>query len=128
MELYKHTYQIQSLYGGRNLVQYVFVGQNVVLVDTGIADTPEKVIFPYLEHLRLKPDDIRLVINTHPDVDHQGGNHYIKQAAVEAWLACGTADRKLVENPQTLYDERYNYLREEHDVGFSPEPLPESGE
>jgi hypothetical protein len=48
MELYPHVYQIQSLFGGRDLFQYLFDGDNTVLVDTGIAETPEKVIFPYL--------------------------------------------------------------------------------
>ena len=47
MELYPHVFQIQSLFGGRNLFQHPFVGDNTVLVDTGIATTPEQVIFPY---------------------------------------------------------------------------------
>jgi len=41
MELYPGAYQIQSLFGGRNLFQYLFTGENVVLVDTGIAGTPQ---------------------------------------------------------------------------------------
>ena len=55
MELYPHVYQIQSLFSGRNLFQYLLVGDNTVLVDTGIAPTPEKVIFPYLDSIKLRP-------------------------------------------------------------------------
>ncbi len=80
MELYPNVYQIQSLFGGRNLFQYLFVGDNTVLVDTGIAETPEKVIFPYMESLKLRPDRLTLAITTHADVDHQGGNDAIKRA------------------------------------------------
>jgi glyoxylase-like metal-dependent hydrolase (beta-lactamase superfamily II) len=32
-----------------------------------------------------------------------------------------------VEDPRTLFDVRYNFLKPEHDVGFEPEPPPEAG-
>jgi glyoxylase-like metal-dependent hydrolase (beta-lactamase superfamily II) len=130
MELYKNTYQIQSLYGGRNLFQYLFLGEMPVLVDSGIAQTPDKTIFPYLDKLHVNPEQLRLVITTHPDLDHQGGNHAIKQAAPRAWLACGAADRELVEHPRALFDKRYNFLREDHEIELFPgevEPSPDAG-
>jgi glyoxylase-like metal-dependent hydrolase (beta-lactamase superfamily II) len=127
MELYKNVYQIQSLYGGRNLFQYLFLGSNVVLVDTGVAQTPEETIFPYLDRLKLKPEQITLAITTHPDLDHQGGNDALKRAAPRAWLTCGVADRAMVEDPRVLFDRRYNFLMQEHGVGFDPEPWPEAG-
>ncbi|MGA2630915.1 MAG: MBL fold metallo-hydrolase [Terriglobia bacterium] len=127
MELYPGVYRIQSLYGGRNLFQYLFVGDNAVLVDTGIAETPEKVIFPYMDGLNLKPQRLTLAVTTHADLDHQGGNDAIKRFAPGAWLSCGEADRELVEDPQTLFDRRYNYMLKDHDVGFSLDLLPQCG-
>ncbi|PYU96420.1 MAG: hypothetical protein DMG25_01910 [Acidobacteria bacterium] len=127
MELYKSAYQIQSLYGGRNLFQYLFVGDNIALADTGIAETPEKTIFPYMDRLKIRPEQLTLAVTTHADLDHQGGNDAIKRFAPRAWLACGEADRALVEDPRALYDRRYNFLKEEHDVGFDPEPSPDAG-
>jgi glyoxylase-like metal-dependent hydrolase (beta-lactamase superfamily II) len=127
MELYSHVYQVRSLFGGRNLFQYLFVGQNTVLVDTGIATTPEEVIFPYLERLGLGPDRLTLAVTTHPDVDHQGGNDAIKVASPRTLLSCGEADRELVESPRKLFDQRYNFLRAQHDVGFDPDPGPDAG-
>jgi glyoxylase-like metal-dependent hydrolase (beta-lactamase superfamily II) len=127
MELYSRVYQIQSLFGGRNLFQYLLAGRNTVLVDTGIAETPEKVIFPYMERLGLAPDKLTLALTTHADLDHQGGNDAIKGASPRTLLACGEADRELVEAPRQLYDLRYNFLRAEHDVGFEPDPGPEAG-
>ena len=127
MELYSHVYQIQSLYGGRNLFQYLFVGDNTVLVDTGIAETPEEVIFPYLDTLRLRPEKLTMAVTTHADQDHQGGNYAIKQISPGTLLSCGAADRALVEDPRALYDNRYNFLRAGHDMGFSADPSPDAG-
>jgi glyoxylase-like metal-dependent hydrolase (beta-lactamase superfamily II) len=128
MELYKNVYQIQSLFGDRNLFQYLFLGHKTVLVDSGIAETPEKVIFPYLDRLKLRPDSINLVVTTHPDLDHQGGNAALMGAAPNAWLACGAADRAMVEDPRTLFDQRYNYLMAEHNLGLDSNPWPEAGQ
>lgn len=127
MELYKGAYRIASLFGGRNLFQYLFVGDNIVLVDTGIAETPEAVIFPYLDGLKIKPQQITLAVTTHADLDHQGGNDALKRASPGTWLSCGVADRAMIEDPRTLFDLRYNFLRAEHDVGFDPVPWPEAG-
>jgi glyoxylase-like metal-dependent hydrolase (beta-lactamase superfamily II) len=127
MELYDRVYQIQSLYDGRNLFQYLLVGRNTVLVDTGIAETPEKVIFPYMERLGLGPDKLTLAVTTHSDLDHQGGNDAIKVASPRTLLTCGEADRELVESPRQLFDCRYNFLREEHNLGFDPDPGPDAG-
>jgi glyoxylase-like metal-dependent hydrolase (beta-lactamase superfamily II) len=128
MELFPHTYQIQSLYGARNLFQYLFVGDNIILVDTGIATTPENVIFPYMESLGLDPRRLTLAVTTHADLDHQGGNSAIKRASPGTWLSCGEADRALVEDPRALYDIRYNFLRADHDVGIDADPRPEAGQ
>jgi glyoxylase-like metal-dependent hydrolase (beta-lactamase superfamily II) len=127
MELFPNVYQIQSIFGGRNLFQYLFVGDKVVLIDSGIAETPEKVIFPYMDGLKISPQRLALAVTTHPDVDHQGGNDAIKRFAPAAWLSCGEADRAMVEDPQTLFDRRYNYMRKEHEVGFGLESLPLAG-
>lgn len=127
MELYKNVYQIQSLYGGRNLFQYLFVGDNVVLVDTGIADTPEKAIFPYFDRVKLRPAQLTLAVTTHADLDHQGGNDAIKRASPATLLGCGAEDREMVESPRLLFDRRYNFLRAEHSVGLDPDPWPEAG-
>jgi glyoxylase-like metal-dependent hydrolase (beta-lactamase superfamily II) len=127
MEIYPNVYRIQSLYGGRNLFQYLFVGDNTVLVDTGVAETPEKTIFPFFDKLKIKPQQLTLAVTTHSDLDHQGGNDAIKKLSPKTLLSCGEADRELVEDPGTLYVNRYNFLQEEHGVGFETEPSPDAG-
>jgi glyoxylase-like metal-dependent hydrolase (beta-lactamase superfamily II) len=118
MELYKGVHRISSLYGGRNLFQYLFVGNRSVLVDSGVADTPEKSIFPYMERLGVNPARLAMLITTHPDLDHQGGNAAIHLMAPGALVACGEEDRHMVQDPARLYRDRYNYLQEDHGLGF----------
>jgi len=127
MQLYQHVYQIQSLFGGRNVFQYLFVADNSVLIDTGIAGTPDNVIFPYMEKLKLEPEKLTLAITTHADLDHQAGNGAIKARSTQTLLACGDADRELVESPRRLFDDRYNYLQSDHGVGFG-EPDADAGQ
>ena len=128
MELYRNAYQIQSLYGKRNLFQYLFIGDDIVLLDSGVAETPERAILPYLDDLRIDPRRISQIVTTHPDLDHQGGNSALKKVASNARLACGEADRKMVEDPRALFQLRYNFAKAEHGVGFeSDEPWPDAG-
>lgn len=127
MELYPGVFQIQSLYGGRNLFQYLFVGERLVLIDSGVAATPEGAILPSIEKLGHDPRRLSIVVTTHPDMDHQGGNAELKRVAPDAFLACGEADRELVQSPNELYAKRYNYLRANHGLGFDEQPPPDAG-
>jgi glyoxylase-like metal-dependent hydrolase (beta-lactamase superfamily II) len=111
MELYPGVHQIASLYGGRNLFQYLFVGaERSVLLDTGIGSTPSKAVFPYMEKIGLPPSRLTMAITMHADLDHQGGNAAIREASRATLLACHRADRTLVESPDALYALRYNHL------------------
>ncbi|HLV88280.1 MAG TPA: MBL fold metallo-hydrolase [Candidatus Sulfotelmatobacter sp.] len=128
MELYPGAYQIRSLFrDGRWLFQYLLVGSRVLLVDSGIAETPANTILPYMDKLGLAPDRLSMVITTHPDLDHQGGNSALCQSAPHALFACGEADRHMVEDPKCLFRDRYNFLRKEHGVAMGDEIPPEAG-
>ncbi len=127
MELYPGAYQIASLFEGRNLFQYLLVGDSTVLVDTGIASTPAATIFPFLSQLGLRPERLTFAINSHVDVDHVGGNSSLKQVSPGTVLACGTADQEMIEDPQVLWDLHYNHLVIDHGVGLGPGPSPDSG-
>jgi len=58
------------------------------------------------------------VIITHPDLDHQEVTAAIRATAPGALIACGEADRQMVQDPDCLYRERYNYLQKDHGLGF----------
>jgi len=127
LELYPGAYRISSLFGGRNLFQYLFVGDATILFDTGIAPTPHATILPALETLGLRAERITIAINSHADGDHQGGNFSLKQASPRMLLACGTADQEMIEDRQVLWDRRYYFLKADFGVGIDPTPSPDAG-
>jgi glyoxylase-like metal-dependent hydrolase (beta-lactamase superfamily II) len=122
MEIFPHVHQIQSTIADRNLFQYLFVGDNVVLLDTGMSSSPEAVILPYLSAIGLKAERLSLAVNTHADADHHGGNAALKRIAGNVLLACGDVDREVIENPDRLFPVRYNQWVREHGVGLSLVP------
>jgi glyoxylase-like metal-dependent hydrolase (beta-lactamase superfamily II) len=125
-ELYPGAYQISSLFGPRNLFQYLLVGDAVVLFDTGVAPTIQNTILPAVQKLGLRPEQITLAINSHADGDHQGGNFALKQASHRTLLASGAADHPMIESPQVLWDLRYNFLQKDYGVGVDPAPAPDA--
>jgi len=93
-----------------------------LLLDTGMAATPEAVILPYLKELGIKPERLTLAVNTHADADHHGGNATLRRSAGNLLLACGDADREVIQNPDRLFALRYNQWIAEHGVGLGLNP------
>jgi glyoxylase-like metal-dependent hydrolase (beta-lactamase superfamily II) len=122
MEIFQHIHQIPSLVADRNLYQYLFVGDNTVLIDTGASNTPAEAIFPYLKKIGVAPFSLKMAINTHADADHHGGNDALKQAANEMVLACGDSDRAMIEDVDYLFANRYDQWIGDHGVGLGTNP------
>jgi glyoxylase-like metal-dependent hydrolase (beta-lactamase superfamily II) len=59
----------------------------------------------------------------HADSDHHGGLPAIKDASSSTLLACHEGDRALIEDPEVLYRDRYNFLAKEHNLGFGREGM-----
>jgi glyoxylase-like metal-dependent hydrolase (beta-lactamase superfamily II) len=87
------------------MAQYVVAGEErAVLVDTGLAHTPDTVIVPALERAGIRPD---LVIVSHADLDHCGGNRRIRERYPDALFACHELDRRWIESNATMLAENY---------------------
>lgn len=123
MQIFPNVYEIKSLFGDRHIQQYLFVGEQVILVDAGIIGTPNDAIFPYMEKIGISPGKLTMVIAMHSDSDHHGGLPAIKDASASTLLACHESDRALIEDPEVLYRDRYNFLAKDHDLGFSREGM-----
>jgi glyoxylase-like metal-dependent hydrolase (beta-lactamase superfamily II) len=123
MQIFPNVYEIKSPFGDRVLQQYLFVGETVVLVDAGVIATPQEAIFPYMEKIGVSPSRLSMVIAMHADSDHHGGLPAIKDASSSTLLACHEGDRKLIEDPETLYRDRYNFLAKAHGLGFGREGM-----
>jgi len=123
MQIFPNVYEIKSLFGDRHLQQYLFVGDTVVLLDAGIIGTPESAIFPYMEKIGVPPQKLSMVIAMHADSDHHGGLPAVKDASSSTLLACHEGDREIIEDPELLYRDRYNFLAKDHGLGFGREGM-----
>jgi glyoxylase-like metal-dependent hydrolase (beta-lactamase superfamily II) len=119
MEIFPNVHEIKSVFGDRYIQQYLFVGDSVVLLDAGVIATPEASILPYLEKIGIAPSRLSMVVAMHADGDHHGGLPAIKDTSSSTLLACHAGDRGLIEDPERLYQDRYNFLAHDHGLGFN---------
>jgi glyoxylase-like metal-dependent hydrolase (beta-lactamase superfamily II) len=119
MEILPGIHRIQSDLGARFMCQYLLVGEDrTILIDTGLAGTPEEVIIPYLREIGLSLEDIDEVLISHADLDHCGGNRALKERHPSLWFSCGEADRPYVENNRVMLAEIYGWSEP---YGFGPD-------
>jgi glyoxylase-like metal-dependent hydrolase (beta-lactamase superfamily II) len=123
MEIFPNVHEIRSVFGNRWVKQYLFVGDIVVLLDAGVAKTPAESIFPYMEKIGISPARLAIVVAMHADADHHGGLPAVKDASKNTLLACHRDDLTLIESPERLYQDRYNFLSREHGLGFGREGM-----
>jgi glyoxylase-like metal-dependent hydrolase (beta-lactamase superfamily II) len=102
-------YRIESILGPRPFAQYLLREERSLLVDTGIASTPDEVILPALQELGLDPADLDFVLNTHADVDHFGGNAALRAAAPRAIFCAHIADSDWIGDRERILRERYGW-------------------
>ena len=121
MEIQPGIHRLESRVGPRYLFQHMLVGERILLVDSGMAHTPQEVIFPYLRSMGYEPTRIDYLLITHPDSDHFGGNAEIREAAPRAFILCGHADRRMIENPDVLLRERCGRYERDHEIAYSTE-------
>jgi glyoxylase-like metal-dependent hydrolase (beta-lactamase superfamily II) len=104
MEVRPGIHRIESVLGPRPFSQYLLRGERSLLVDTGTRETPEEVILPFLDGL--EPD---LVLLTHADVDHIGGNAVLRAAAPQALFLAHLRDAPWIESSEAILRERYGW-------------------
>jgi glyoxylase-like metal-dependent hydrolase (beta-lactamase superfamily II) len=90
------------------MCQYLLVGEErTLLVDTGMPDTPETAIGPYLESIGRSLEDLDLVLVSHADLDHSGGKAAIRDRSPRALVACHELDRRWIESGDAMVNENY---------------------
>lgn len=123
MEIRPGIHRIEGRFAGRYLFQHLLIGERILLIDTGVSDTPRELIFPYLESIGRRAEEIDYVLCTHPDADHLGGNCVVRQAAPSCRILGHRLDLHWLEDPDAMVAERYDGFREDHGVGDPPEAL-----
>jgi len=98
-------HRIESDLGTRFVAQYVLAGaERTVLVDTGVAATPDEALLPALQELDAQPD---LIVISHADLDHCGGNRRMRERFPSALFACHELDRRWIESNSAMLAENY---------------------
>ncbi|MBV9355525.1 MAG: MBL fold metallo-hydrolase [Chloroflexi bacterium] len=94
--------------------------RHTLLVDTGVDDTPGAYLVPYLEQIGYRPSGIDLVLTTHADVDHMGGNRSQRALSPDALFVCHELDRPMIECVERMIRERYREFDGEHGLDADP--------
>jgi glyoxylase-like metal-dependent hydrolase (beta-lactamase superfamily II) len=121
MELRPGLRRIEAPLGERFIALYLLVGsERALLFDTGIADSVNGTLLPYLDDIGFDLARLTWAINSHCDFDHTGGNAALVAAAPHVDLMAGELDVPLAESLDLLIDERYGEFRD--DDGFDDPP------
>ncbi|QTI87278.1 MBL fold metallo-hydrolase [Streptomyces sp. AgN23] len=91
--------------------------EGVVLIDSGISDTPRQAIGPALKGIGRGLEQIRAVALTHGHHDHFGGLAQIKEFAPDAQVAAHHADARWVEDFGRYWRELFERHLPEIDPG-----------
>jgi glyoxylase-like metal-dependent hydrolase (beta-lactamase superfamily II) len=115
VEVAPGIHRIESVLGPRPFSQYLLRDERSLLFDTGVKETPAEVILPFLDGL--EPD---LVLNSHADVDHFGGNAAIRAAAPQALFLAHELDVPWIESADAIMRERYGWYAA-HELAYDDE-------
>ncbi len=122
MEIVQNIHRLEAPLGDRFVCVFLLIGSAGVLVlDTGMNDTPTQHIAPYLEKLNISPKRIRYVINSHADIDHTGGNMSLREMAPDAVFMSHRLDRSMVEDLELMISARYGQFATDHGLDDSDE-------
>ncbi len=108
MNLWPGVYRIESDFNGNALCMVLLRGsEKTVLIDTGVPETPERAIFPYLRGIGVDPSEIDMVILTHASADHFGGVAAIRQVAPKVRVIAHRLDVDSISSIAHHLDENF---------------------
>jgi len=119
MEIYSGAEMIACEIVGRPLyLPLLQEGHDCLLLDCGTTNHAANDIPAYLDQIGVGAEDLTWAVITHPDGDHCGGSAEIKRRYPNVRLACGEADREMIESPNYLFSFRYDAYRKDHGIFF----------
>lgn len=101
-------HRIDTDFYGRTNSLYLLEGHGkTVLIDTGVGSTPGEYLAPYLSEHAPKAS-IDIVLNTHADLDHVGGNKAVGEMFPNSVQMCHELDQEWIDDFDRMIDERYD--------------------
>ena len=92
-----------------------------ILIDSGYINAPSTVYEPFLNDRGLALADVSLLVITHADADHFGGNHEVRNENPQIPICAHIADIPLIESAETILDRRYSQFSEAHGIEYDDE-------
>jgi glyoxylase-like metal-dependent hydrolase (beta-lactamase superfamily II) len=114
--------EITTTMGDNRLALYLLHDQLTLLVDSGLHNDPERVIFPALLAAGFS-DQVDLLLISHADADHHGGNGAILTRSPGTKILCHKLDMARVCSRERHLRERYRDAVAADDTPFAPELL-----
>ncbi len=115
MEIAPGIHRIQTPLGDRFVCVFVLVGDDATLIfDTGLKDTPKSFIEPYFKEMNLNLSQVRYIVISHADLDHNGGEGELKALIPNALLMCHELDRAQIADTRLMISDRYNAWEQDH--------------
>lgn len=108
MEIARGVHRLSFAIDTKPMAGYVIAGDWLTIVDTGLPSTPEEVYLPAIRDMGRSPDDVRLIVITHADADHIGGNRAARTVFPNALLVCHHNDARWASDPAVITAERYD--------------------
>ena len=108
MEVAPGVHRLEFAVGTKPIAMYLLAGDGLILVDSGLPSTPEEVYLPAIRELGRRPEEVRLLVITHADADHIGGNAAVRRLFPNALLACHARDQRWASDPAVITAERYD--------------------
>ena len=110
-EIAPGIHRIEEDLGPRFMAQYLLTGsERTMLVDTGLSQTLDDAIAPYLASIGLGVEAIDELFVSHADVDHIGSNRALRQQSPSTIVMCGERDRYWVESNEAILAENYRWF------------------
>lgn len=119
-EIVPGVYAIETEMGDNCLRLYLLRGEQALLIDSGMAGTPDRVIYPALAAAGLSRQ-VDLLLVSHADADHHGGDAAIRRGSPNVTILCHELDRPRVESKACHLRGRYEDVVAEDDIRYPPE-------
>jgi glyoxylase-like metal-dependent hydrolase (beta-lactamase superfamily II) len=120
IEVVPGIHRIETKLDGNLLCLHVLRGERTLLIDSGMHDTPATTIYPALAAAGM-PEQIDLLLISHADAHHHGGNAAIRARSPHATIMCHEFDRRRVETKEHYLRARYDDVVAADDVRYPPD-------
>jgi glyoxylase-like metal-dependent hydrolase (beta-lactamase superfamily II) len=114
--------EIEAPAGENRLALYLLHAERSLLVDSGLREAPETVIFPALAQAGLS-STIDMLLVSHADADHHGGNAAILDRSPTTTILCHRLDLPRVTSKEYHIRTRYIDAVRADDTPYGPELL-----